>query len=80
VNFLETLAPRAIIASNADFPARESLDPAWRAAISSTGIPLFLLDETGAMTLDLTPQRATLRPFHPSVLAKTWDSDAANPP
>lgn len=80
VNFLETLAPRAIIASNTDFPARESLDPAWRTAISSTGIPLFLLDETGAITLDLTPQRATLRPFHPSVLAKTWDSDAANPP
>jgi competence protein ComEC len=49
--FLNRVAPRAIVASAVDFPENERMKDDWAADVSARGIKLFRQDETGAMTL-----------------------------
>ncbi len=64
--FIGQVAPRAIVTSSNDFPAREALPADWREAVQKAGVPLFALGETGAVTLSVWPQKLSLRTFcHP---------------
>jgi beta-lactamase superfamily II metal-dependent hydrolase len=49
--FLTAVDPQLILASHADFPAKEKLDPAMAAYWRSRGIHVFHQGETGGVTL-----------------------------
>jgi beta-lactamase superfamily II metal-dependent hydrolase len=75
--FLDAVKPRAIIASNASYPANESLSPAAKQYWQSLGIHVFDQQQTGAVTLRadasgnlhihgfLCPEPVVLSPHHP---------------
>jgi len=50
-DFLAAVAPRAIVAGHADFPAGERVPEDWRKACESRGIRVFHQGECGAVTM-----------------------------
>lgn len=61
--FLAAVAPRVVVASYANFPACERIDPDWAAWLRRTGIRLMRQDQTGAVLLRWTPDGLELRGF-----------------
>lgn len=61
--FWKLASPRAVIATNAHFPASERIPPETHHALERLGIPLLTLDRTGAISLRLKKHSATLSPF-----------------
>lgn len=49
---IELLAPKSIIATNAAFPTDQARSDDWIYAIKNQGIDLFLLDQSGAVTIN----------------------------
>jgi competence protein ComEC len=52
VEFLDAVRPRLIIATSAQFPARERISDEWADQLRARGIKLFRQDETGAVELE----------------------------
>jgi competence protein ComEC len=55
--FLDRVAPRAIIATHHDFPENERIPDAWRTEVAARGIELFDLSTIGAVILRLDHDR-----------------------
>lgn len=64
--FLQAVAPRAIVATASPFPRNEVVRPEWTAAVRAAGIPLFRQDETGAVTVTIRADAFTVTPFLPA--------------
>lgn len=60
--FLDQVRPAAVIATNHEFPARQQITEAWRTEVASRGAELFDLGETGAVSLDIAPDRLRVVP------------------
>ena len=53
--FLNAARPTVVIATAADFPASEKLEPEFAAELATRGITLFRQDQTGAVTIRVFP-------------------------
>lgn len=58
--FLDRVAPRAIIATHHEFPERERIPNAWRDEVVARGIELFELSSIGAVILRIDRDRLDL--------------------
>ena len=63
IEFLEATGTRAVIASSSTYPKRETPTKLWRAAVEKKGIHLLVQDETGAVLIDIDPDRLCLKPY-----------------
>lgn len=61
--FWKLASPRAVIATNARFPASERIPPETLHTLERLDIPLLTLDRTGAISIRLQKNTATLSPF-----------------
>jgi beta-lactamase superfamily II metal-dependent hydrolase len=55
--FLDLVQPQVIVATSADFPARERISDAWAQRVRARGITLFRQDEAGAVKLEFFSDR-----------------------
>jgi competence protein ComEC len=55
--FLDVVQPQLIVATSADFPARERISDAWAQMVRTRGITLFRQDEAGAVKLEFFSDR-----------------------
>ncbi|TLD70761.1 DUF4131 domain-containing protein [Phragmitibacter flavus] len=61
--FLHAVQPRAIISSHSQFPIEQQIRPALREACNRLDITLLDQSQTGAITLDIWPEKMQLTPF-----------------
>jgi ComEC/Rec2-related protein len=81
--FLNAVAPRAIVFSNARFPSEERVSPAWIRLVENKKIAAFDQLQTGAVTIEIRPETLTLAGFANTqrlTLTKPPPPPAVNPP
>ena len=61
--FVAAVSPKAIISTNATFPAKEQLSEEWKTMIGEMGIRLFDLSECGTVTASFSDSEMTIQPF-----------------
>ena len=61
--FLDGISPRLVIATQRPFPASEKIPPETRTLLGARGIPVFALDEHGAVTVKIRGTQLKARGF-----------------
>jgi competence protein ComEC len=61
--FIQVVQPRVIISSHAQFPIEQQIRPSLRETCHRLGVQLFDQSQTGAVIIDLWPERMRLTPF-----------------
>jgi len=61
--FLDAVAPQAIIASSTTFPAGELIPDQWAQSVAARGIRLYRQDLTGAVTIRIFPESWEITDF-----------------
>lgn len=61
--FIEAVHPSVLIVTVSHFPANEPLDDEWARMVREMGIRLFRQDETGAVTVEIWPDRFRVAGF-----------------
>ncbi len=61
--FIMAVGPKLVVASSAEFPNNQPIPPEWAEMVASLGIELFRQDETGAVTIQPSPDGFSARGF-----------------
>ncbi|MCB1204365.1 MAG: ComEC/Rec2 family competence protein [Verrucomicrobiae bacterium] len=60
--FVDSISPRAVISTHADFPQAERIPPALREHLRLKGIPLYDLESTGTVSIQISPSGIRVAP------------------
>ena len=61
--FLEKVSPKAIITTEANFPAHERLDPKWVEMLAEKEIRILSLKQTGLIQLNISERTLDIHPY-----------------
>ncbi len=61
--FVEAVSPRAVISSHADFPEKERISEVLRRGLAARRIPLFEVDGSGAVSVEVGKEAIRIAPF-----------------